>query len=101
MTCVACGKPADWLCDFPLTTERSCDRPVCGEHRAHFHDVHFAGDDGSEWMSVDYCPECANVYRNCMGKIPHIDAIERYRERRWRDLWSVIGSDPRSAEVTE
>lgn len=30
--CFYCGKPSDWLCDYPVP-DKSCDRPICADHR--------------------------------------------------------------------
>lgn len=31
--CHYCGRPATFLCDFPVGKDRTCDRPICADHR--------------------------------------------------------------------
>ncbi len=31
--CIECGQPAPYLCDFPVGTGKTCDKPLCGKHR--------------------------------------------------------------------
>ncbi len=31
-TCYICGKPATALCDYPIGSFLSCDKPMCKEH---------------------------------------------------------------------
>ena len=40
--CIACGKPADFLCDYPVG-DKTCDAPLCGKCRVNV-------------GVVDYCP---------------------------------------------
>jgi hypothetical protein len=45
--CAFCGKEAEFLCDFPIGDGRTCDLPLCKEHKTHRADV---------GLDVDYCP---------------------------------------------
>jgi len=53
-----CGKPAPYLCDFPLTgakAGKTCDRPMCESHRR------TQGRKGKD--TVDYCPSHDSIAR--------------------------------------
>ena len=45
-SCWHCGRPADWLCDFPIDRRRRCDQPLCDRHRVR----------QGELSGLDYCP---------------------------------------------
>ena len=44
--CTFCGQVAEFYCDFPIGDGRTCDLPLCIEHKKHRDDI---GAD------VDYC----------------------------------------------
>jgi len=43
--CIVCGMYAGFLCDFDIGEGKTCDNPVCAQHR-----VRIA-------LNVDHCPE--------------------------------------------
>ena len=45
--CAFCGSIADFCCDFPIGEGRTCDLPLCRDHKKHRPDI---GAD------IDYCP---------------------------------------------
>lgn len=45
--CEFCGEAADFRCDFPIGKGRTCDLPLCTEHKTHLPDV---------GTGIDYCP---------------------------------------------
>jgi len=45
--CAFCGHAADFRCDAPIGDGRTCDLPLCTEHKHHRPDI------GSD---IDYCP---------------------------------------------
>jgi len=45
--CAFCGEVADFRCDAPIGDRRTCDLPLCTEHKHHRPDI------GSD---IDYCP---------------------------------------------
>ena len=73
--CYYCRRQAVYLCDFVLTgpaerqkmqsagmtgdemlsATRTCDRPLCQEHRVNLGQVFFCGKDGGI-VTEDYCP---------------------------------------------
>lgn len=43
--CSVCSAPGGYLCDWPLSATKTCDAPLCAEHR-------------QRWSpGVDYCPK--------------------------------------------
>lgn len=42
--CAFCGKPADYLCDYPIGDGKTCDKPICKKCKT------IVGDN------LDYCP---------------------------------------------
>src|SRR5690349_6762597 len=48
--CFACGGFGEFLCDFPVGNEKSCDRPMCQKH------AHVIAPD------LDYCPSHAEEF---------------------------------------
>lgn len=60
--CGWCARPALYLCDFPTGPGKTCDAPVCGEHR-HQHGVFrvtYRSLGGRRRRgtaeTIDYCP---------------------------------------------
>ena len=47
VACAFCGRVADFRCDYPIGNGRTCDLPICIEHKTHRPDI------GSD---IDYCP---------------------------------------------
>ena len=47
VACKFCGEAADYRCDAPIGDGRTCDLPLCTEHKQHRPDI------GSD---TDYCP---------------------------------------------
>lgn len=45
--CAFCGVMSEFFCDFPIGDGRTCDLPMCKEHKKHRPDI---GQD------IDYCP---------------------------------------------
>jgi hypothetical protein len=45
--CAICGHVADFLCDAPIGDGRTCDLPLCKDHKYHRPDVS---------IDTDYCP---------------------------------------------
>ena len=54
VACAFCGQAADFRCDAPIGDGRTCDLPICIEHKHHRPDI------GSD---IDYCP-----HHNDIGK---------------------------------
>jgi len=50
--CEFCGEAADFRCDAPIGNGRTCDLPLCREHKHHRPDI------GSD---IDYCPHHKNA----------------------------------------
>lgn len=53
--CVACGKPADLLCDWKVKTKRSgtCDAPICARcTHLPAKDKDLCPDHAAEWKSM-------------------------------------------------
>lgn len=42
--CCICGRPSDYLCDYPIGNGKTCDLPLCDHH------ANTMGDN------VDFCP---------------------------------------------
>lgn len=47
IACAFCGFAADYYCDYPIGKGRTCDLPLCRDHKKHRQDI---GTD------IDYCP---------------------------------------------
>jgi len=47
IACSFCGQAADYRCDAPIGNGRTCDLPLCIDHKHHRPDI------GSD---IDYCP---------------------------------------------
>lgn len=47
VACAFCEEVADFRCDYPIGDGRTCDLPLCREHKTHRADI---GTD------IDYCP---------------------------------------------
>lgn len=47
LACDFCGQVADFRCDYPIGEGRTCDLPLCREHKTHRPDV---------GVDIDYCP---------------------------------------------
>jgi hypothetical protein len=47
VACAFCGMAADFYCDYPVGKGRTCDLPLCKDHKKHKSDI---GAD------IDYCP---------------------------------------------
>jgi len=67
--CAWCGRAADYCCDFPVGEGRTCDLPLCAQHRmlqwepqtveepaGPFRVLRVSGPLRS---SIDYCPQHA------------------------------------------
>lgn len=52
--CEFCGSIAEYFCDFPIGDGRTCDLPICKDHKKHRDDI---GQD------IDYCPHHWNNRR--------------------------------------
>ena len=48
--CAFCGRPADYLCDYPVSEGKTCDKPICKKCKT------IVGID------FDYCPTHAKEY---------------------------------------
>lgn len=49
--CHWCYKPATALCDYPMGDGKTCNLPLCDEHRVRQRDEH-----GNVIVDVDFCP---------------------------------------------
>jgi hypothetical protein len=47
MPCAFCGHVADYYCDYPIGDGRTCDLPLCREHKKNRPDI---------GLDIDYCP---------------------------------------------
>ena len=47
VACAFCGRVADFRCDYPIGEGRTCDLPICREHKTHRPDI---------GVDIDYCP---------------------------------------------
>lgn len=47
MCCAFCEQIADFRCDYPIGNGRTCDLPMCREHKTHRPDI---------GVDIDYCP---------------------------------------------
>jgi len=54
VACAFCGRAADYRCDAPIGNGRTCDLPLCIEHKKHRPDI------GSD---IDYCPHHQSLRR--------------------------------------
>jgi len=52
IACAFCGQAADFRCDAPIGEGRTCDLPLCIDHKHHRPDI--GGD-------IDYCPHHRNL----------------------------------------
>ena len=50
--CEFCGHIADFLCDAPIGDGRTCDLPLCREHKYHRPDI---------GVNIDYCPHHKDI----------------------------------------
>lgn len=49
--CHWCCKPATAMCDYPMGNGKTCNLPLCDEHRVRQRDEH-----GNVIVDVDFCP---------------------------------------------
>jgi hypothetical protein len=47
VSCAFCGHLAEYYCDYPIGDGRTCDLPLCKEHKKHRPDI---------GVDIDYCP---------------------------------------------
>jgi hypothetical protein len=46
-TCSFCGSISEYFCDFPMGDGRTCDLPLCKDHKKHREDIA---------QDIDFCP---------------------------------------------
>ena len=53
--CEFCGHVADFFCDAPIGDGRTCDLPLCRDHKYHRPDI---------GIDIDYCPHHKDTGKN-------------------------------------
>lgn len=74
--CWVCEADAEYLCDFPLSEDASCDHQMCKNHKT-FKGHIFACGDMLGIDSNDCCSQCLTVERQQSPRIK-----EEYRTKR-------------------
>lgn len=66
----SCGDFGDYLCDYPVGNDKTCDAPMCDQHRR------------SVAPEIDYCAAHYaewEAYRNTGAVLKHLETVIPFR----------------------